>query len=107
MLQHRPPARVTPAGVSTQDKGKDGVQRVTHVADLAQCAIREPVVQGPVPSSSCPLLLPEETSVCTGDKWAVERGGTMCEFKTWILMKVECAIRGSPYREQTTSSLAL
>lgn len=81
---------------SLQPEGKDRVQRVTYEVGLAQCAISEPVVQGPVPRRSCPPLLPEETGVCSGARWAVEGAGIVCEFKDWILVKVESIKGGSP-----------
>lgn len=75
---------------------------------LAQRAISKPVVQGPVlRSSGPPPTMPEETGVHAGGRWAVEGAGIMCEFKAWILVKVEYTIRGSLHREQATSCPAL
>lgn len=89
---HLPESLQPGAGINTQDKGKDRVQRITHVVGLAQCAVSKPVVQGTVPSCSC-LQPPGETRVCAGDRWAVG-AGIMGQCKIWILVKVERTIRG-------------
>lgn len=77
---HLPESPQQKTGMNTQDESVDRVQEVTHVLGLAQPTIKSGV-EGLIPRSRCSPL--ERTRVCTGDRWAAEGAGSMCEFRAW------------------------